>query len=94
MLIKDYYQKSGLSCETIGRKTRPNLEQSQVYHCIFNPWRVTLYSFLAVASVLGMPDDEARDEWAEKKARKQKELIDEEARNPRPRKPRRGRTRR
>jgi hypothetical protein len=94
MLIKDYYQKSGLSYDAIGKKTRPNLEKSQVYHCIFNPWRVTLYSFLAVASVLGYSDDSARDEWAEEKAKKQKELIDEEARNPKPRKTRRGRPRR
>ena len=84
MKIKDYFQKSGLGYRQIGERTRPMLSESQVHQCVNNPWRVTIMSFVAVATVLAMPEEQARDEWALEKANHQEVKIYKEAGRPRP----------
>lgn len=84
MKLKEYFTKSGLGYRQIGERTRPQLSEAQVFQCVNNQWRVTLMSFMAVAAVLGMPDEEARDEWALEKANHHEVKIYKEAGRPRP----------
>jgi hypothetical protein len=80
MKIKSYFEKSGLTLQQVGDQSHPRMIKSQAHHVINNPWRVSLEFFLAAARVVGMPDAEARDEWAEARTKESRRRIYKEAR--------------
>jgi hypothetical protein len=75
MKLKDYFLKAGLFYRQVAERSKPTMHESQAYYVIQKPGRVSLATFLSVARVLGMPEDEATDEWAETKAREVKKRI-------------------
>ncbi len=80
MKIKDYFSKSGLTLTQVIERARPRMTLPQAHYVINKSWRVSLEFFLAVARVVGMPEQEARDDWAEARAKESKRRIYKEAR--------------
>jgi len=48
--------------------TKAGLTRSGVFRIIRQPWRTTLKSFLKIAKLLSVKDDDAKQEWSASKS--------------------------
>lgn len=75
--LEHYKHTSGKSYRDLGAEL--GLEHTTVFRATVTPQRTGIMRFLSIAKAVGMPDDEAREQWRQAKIQATTEQITEKA---------------